>query len=241
MSPVKTTPTSKPKHASAHRTFVGDLIGPSLALLGCLAIVGGVASQLAAQDRASTVQKKLKVDWADEELRTFNRARGAAVSGSAKLADLRLPVMAFEDVPQLVRNALGPDAKPTVPRQIITDAKSPYFYTIEDTYGDITISVSADLRINHDLGPQFQTTSPTRAASATPGTRAPAKISIVDGSNEGNQDQIAIEYTVQRFPNIPYTVTIECGKKSKAQCKDTAVITKDQLLLRVISLGKGSD
>jgi hypothetical protein len=241
MSSDEITPASNPTREPARKTFAGNLLGPSLALFGCLAIIGGVASQLSAQDRTATGQKKLVVDWADEELRTFSRVRSASTTGPAALANLRLPVLAFDDVPQLVKNALGPDARPTVPRKIITDAKSPYYYSIEDTYGDVTISVSADLRINHDLGPQFQTTAPTRAPSATPGTRAPAKITIVDGSNEGNQESIAVEYTVQRFPNIPYTVTIECGKKSKAQCKDTAVITKDQLLLKVISLGKGSD
>jgi hypothetical protein len=241
MSADEITTASTPSRQPDHRTLAGNLLGPALALFGCVAIIGGVASQLSAQDRTSTGQKKLVVDWADEELRTFSRARAASASTPAALSNLRLPVLAFDDVPQLVKNALGPDARPTVPRKIVTDAKSPYYYSIEDTYGDITISVSADLRINHDLGSQFQTTAPTRAPSATPGARAPAKITIVDGSNEGNQETIAVEYTVQRFPNIPYTVTIECGKKSKAQCKDTAVITKDQLLLKVISVGKGAD
>lgn len=232
----KSTPAANP----VRKTLAGNLLGPSLALFGCIAIVGGVASQLSAQDRTATGQKKLVVDWADEELRTFSRARAAAPTPAA-LSNLRLPVLAFDDVPQLVKNALGPDARTTVPRRIITDAKSPYYYSIEDTYGDITISVSADLRINHDLGAQYQTTAPTRSTSAAPGAKPPAKITIVDGSNEGNQETIAVEYTVQKFPNIPYTVTIECGKKSRAQCKDTAVIAKDQLLLKVISLGKGSD
>lgn len=241
MSPAQNPPASNPTRRLARRTFAGNLLGPALAMFGCLAIIGGIASQLSAQDRTSTGQKKLVVDWADEELRTFNRARAATASTPAALSNLRLPVLAFDDVPQLVKNALGPDARPTVPRKIVTDAKSPYYYSIEDTYGDITISVSADLRINHDLGPQFQTTAPTRPAGTAPGVKTPAKITIVDGSNEGNQDSIAVEYTVQKFPNIPYTVTIECGKKSRGQCKDTAVISKDQLLLKVISLGKGAD
>ena len=50
---------------------------------------------------------------------------------------------------------------------------------------------------------------------------------------------IIIEYTIQKFPNIPYTVTIECSGKAKSQCKDLAVITKDEALLGVIAASGG--
>jgi hypothetical protein len=46
---------------------------------------------------------------------------------------------------------------------------------------------------------------------------------------------VIAEYTIHKFSDIPYTVTIECRGQAKPHCRDVATITKDQDLLRVIS------
>jgi hypothetical protein len=195
-----------------------------------------LAGQLGATDRTVAGQKKLRVDWTAPELKAFAQSRSAASSGDTHFAALRLPVMAFVGVPQFVRNVYGPDAKPTQPRQYVTDPQNPYFYNIEDTYGDISITVSADLRINSDAGPDAQFPAPNTAT--TPATAA--KITVGAGA-DGDGPDIDLTFTIQKFPNIPYRVQIECGEKSAKQCKDLAVVAKDQSLLKVISLGKGQD
>jgi hypothetical protein len=43
------------------------------------------------------------------------------------------------------------------------------------------------------------------------------------------------EYTVYKFPQIPYKVTIECTQRNKAMCRDVATIAKDRDLLKIIS------
>jgi hypothetical protein len=53
-------------------------------------------------------------------------------------------------------------------------------------------------------------------------------------SEEGMEGAIA-EYTVYKFGQVPYKVTIECSKQNKAHCKDIAVIAKDKDLLKLIS------
>jgi hypothetical protein len=209
----------------------------AVSAIALTALIGGLASQLWATDRTVSGQKKLKVDWGDAELKALPRTRALTVSGDqAVLAKLLLPVLAFSSVPQVVKNVYGPDAKPTVPRKIVTDPDAPYFYTIEDTYGDITITVSADVRINQESGTDFATSTPPPAVSPAPA----AKITV-SGGQAGEGEGVELQYTIIKFPNIPYTVNIECGPKAMAQCKDLAVVAKDQQLLKVLSVGRGQD
>ncbi len=179
----------------------------------------------------------LRVDWNDPELKRFKAApqlESSARGGSGKLAGLRIPVMAFVEVPELVRNALGANAKPVKPRVVVTDAASPVWYHIVDTYGDISITVDADLRINHvnDSDAQIK-----RRPLSLDGLKngGKTKISIFDGAKEEGLEGVMVEYTVHKFPDVPYTVTIECRGAAKAHCRDVATITRDQALLRVIS------
>jgi hypothetical protein len=198
-----------------------------------------VATGVGAEDKTRTGQNLLAVDWTDGELAAFRSAAPRTLSASSTgLPALQIPVLAFSEVPQIVKNVAGPDAKLTKPRSVILDAKEPYWYQIVDTYDGITVTVDADRRINHEEGKGFRIGAARNGAEATLGSKAQQKISIFDNSSEEGMEGVMIEYTVQKFPNIPYTVTIECSTKAKSQCKDLAVITKDQALLRVIAAGK---
>ena len=191
-----------------------------------------------AGDKTASGQALLSVDWTDPELADARRLGLKPAGGDGdKFARLRLPVIAFVAVPQLVKNVVGPDAKPIEPRIVITDPKQPDWYQITDKYDGITVSVSADRRVNHDLGPDFQIGERKSGAVATLGTNAHPNITILDGDTEEGMEGIILEYNIHKFPDIPYSVTVECAKKAKSQCKDLAVITRDEGLLKVIATG----
>ncbi len=194
-------------------------------------------SALVAQEKTARGQNLLKVDWADPEIAAF-RASGVAPDDAAKGLDLKLPILAFGGVPQIVKNVAGPDAIMTKPRTIVSDPKQPYWYHLVDSYNGINIAINADRRVNVEGDAKFQIGAANVGAEATLGTKAKPRISIFDASKEEGMEGLVIEYTVQRFPDIPYTVTIECSAKAKTQCKDLAVIAKDEALLKIIAVGK---
>ena len=202
-------------------------------------IVGAVlASMATAADRTPSGQKMQEVDWNDPELVAFRTAPNKlAGAEAAKLNALRIPVIAFGEVPQIVKNVAGPNAKPSEPRSIVYDPKVPYWYRITDTYDGITVAIAADRRINHDLGAEYQIGTSKSGAAATLGSKAHPNLSILDGETEEGMEGVIIEYHLLKFPDIPYSVTIECAKKAKSQCKDLAIITKDEGLLKVIATG----
>jgi hypothetical protein len=211
---------------------------------GILAIAAvATAAALASQrytSHAQTAQTEagvIRVEWNDPELQRFKaapRLESATRGDSEKLAGLRLPVLAFTETPELVRNALGANAKPVKPRTVVTDAATPVWYHLVDNYGDISITVDADLRINqiNDSEQQIKR-RPLSLEGLKNGGKS--KISIFDGAKEEGLEGVMVEYTVYKFPNVPYTVTIECRGAAKAQCRDVATITRDQALLKVIS------
>jgi hypothetical protein len=209
-------------------------------VLICLAAgVGGVSGE----EKTQSGQSLLRVDWADAEIVAFKRSGtvGAASAGldGSQLQRVHLPVLAFTGIPQIVKNVAGPEAKPLKPRLLTTDPTHPDWYHLVDTFEGITISVDADRRINHQVDKKFQIGAAKDGAEATLGGKGKARISIFDGSQEEGMEGLVIEYTVQKFPDIPYTVTIECAAKAKSQCKDLAVVTKDQALLGLIAASGG--
>ena len=180
----------------------------------------------------------LTVDWSNVELKNFAAAkadaaaRGAAPVSLSRLDKVKLPVLGFDGAPGLVQNSfpgLGP--QPMGTREVHTDETNPVWYQIVDTYGDVTVSVAADLRVQHAFGadyPIYQTTGPGAAPTAGP------EVSVFDENDEQGMEGAIAEYTVMKF-GVPYTVTIECTAATKAQCQDIAQIAKDSALLKVIA------
>lgn len=223
---------SKPLLATTAIALVG---------LAAVALAAGLAwfgRPVTAQERTSKGQELLPVEWGNADVRA---ARSAVRSGRdtvagidvGKLDGLQIPVLAFGDTPQLVKNILGKDAKPAKPRVFIADKKQPYWYQLTDTYDGISIGIEADRRVNvrsvRDFG----------AANRSASGDGPARVSIQDASTEAGLEGVILSYTVARYPDIPYTITIECTGPKKNQCKDVATIQKDQSLLKVISAAGG--
>jgi len=193
-----------------------------------------------AEEKTRSGQTLLDVDWSS----AATRAAPVPVldpdgPDAAKLAVLKLPVLAFAGIPQLVKNVAGQRPKLIEDRTVLVDPKQPYWYQITETYDGITVGVSADRRVNHVVGEEFQIGDKKSGAAATLGSTEKPNVSILDGRTEEGMEGLIITYTVHKFPDIPYTITIECAKRAVSQCKDINVITKDEGLLAVISMGAG--
>ena len=183
-------------------------------------------------------EKSIRVDWQSPEIAAFVRDRAANPPQSvgpgspeeAKLARLKLPVLAFDTPPATAGNAFATGARPQLERTIITDEAEPVWYQIVDRYGDMTITVEADLRVQH----QFPSNYPIYGPSSQ-GAAVEPQVSVFDERTEEGMEGAIAEFTVYKFGQVPYKVTIECTQRNKAQCKDIAVISRDKDLLKLIS------
>jgi hypothetical protein len=178
---------------------------------------------------------QIMVDWSNPDIQKFTQQSKPnfplATDIASRIAALKLPVLAFDSVPQLVQNASPAGKAPSAPtREVVTDASDPTWYQINDRYGDITISVLASLSINRAMANSAVYQAPTQPAASTP---VDPSISVFD--SEPDATGVIIEYTVYKFPDIPYTVTIECAQAAKDKCKDLSVVAKDRNLLTLIA------
>jgi hypothetical protein len=177
---------------------------------------------------------RLTYDRNDADIRAFRAERSVAPRALAPeesdLNVIRIPVLAFDAVPGLVQRSLAPGDAPQRERSVVTNPDDPVWYTIEDDYGDITITVKADARISHSFPAGFPITPQPAGASRAAG------ISVLDRDVEPGLEGLIAEYTVYKFPNIPYTVTIECAERLREQCRDLGLLAQDQDSLRLIAV-----
>ena len=103
-------------------------------------------------------------------------------------------------------------------------------YDGRDGENHMTITVEADLRVQH----QFPSNYPIYGPSSQ-GAAVEPQVSVFDERTEEGMEGAIAEYTVYKFGQVPYKVTIECTQRNKAQCKDIAVISRDKELLKLIS------
>jgi hypothetical protein len=206
-------------------------LNPARLLSLALAAMALWAGTAAAQD------KLLRVDWENPEIKDFvaNRAtRPLASVGSdqeAKLSRLRLPVLGFDTPPAVVGNAFATSERPRLERTIVMDENEPVWYNITDRYGDLSITVEADLRVQHELPASF----PVYGQGGQGAAAAEPQISVFDEATEVGMEGAIADYTVYKFPDIPYRVTIECTQRIKATCRDIATIARDRDLLKLLS------
>jgi hypothetical protein len=220
----------------------------SLFLIAAVVVGTGLAAALRAQSPTSSPSPRpagsIEVDWNDSALTALRSSARAGTAQShpsltaaesQRLRRLKLPVLAFTATPALVRDVLGPGAQASAARKVIFDAANPVWYQIVERYGDITITVDADLRVN--IAGQSNFPIHQKSTARSDGSAAPAapRISILDGTTEQGMEGVTAEYTVYRFPNIPYTVRIECIGAAKNQCRNRALIVQDQALLQPIA------
>lgn len=204
-----------------------------------LAVRAMLASVLAAvaASAAFAADKLIEVEWSDPEIKSFVSAHRDAAARSLgptaddRLAKLKLPVLAFDGTPGIVEKTLNIGPRPAVERDVVMDEAEPVWYQLVERYGDVTVSVSADLRVQHEFpeGAIKLYTDESRGAGPTAG---PA-VSVFDETDYGGEEGFLAEYTITRF-GVPYTVTVECSEEAKDQCRDTTQISKDSELLMLI-------
>jgi hypothetical protein len=203
------------------------------ALLAGLAVTGLVA---AAPREAAGKENLLAVEWTNPEIESFVKEQATAprrslgTAADDKLSKVKLPVIAFGAIPGLVENTFRIGPKPAAERDVVVDEKNPVWYQIIERYGDMTVSVEADLRVQHEFPESYPVYDDARRGA---GPQAGPNVSVFDDENEDGVDGLIAEYTVTKF-GIPYTVTIECSAAAKAQCHDTGQISKDSELLKLV-------
>ncbi len=207
---------------------------PGLARLAGFAAVALIAPVLAA-DTAAAADRQIQVEWNNPDLKNFatSPTRGLAQSvlpaDAARVSKLKLPVLGFDKPPQQLTRSLAVGALPTPERKLIMDEENPIWYQIIERYGDITMTIEADLRLQQELPPS------AKIYGKTPGNESMSPVSVMDGSLEPGMEGAIAEYTVYRYPNVPYRVTIECMGNSVAYCQNPEAITRDSDFLKLIS------
>jgi len=206
-------------------------------LLGALALAG--AAYAASVGSIQAQQGKLKVDWQDNEIKAYvqeqkkgSAARSLGAAQAGELSKVKLPVLAFDAAPAMVTRSLGAQAAAVLDRSIVVEDDQES-YTITDRFGankDITITVSATLKVAHKF-PADHPYYENQARGAAPSNQPTISIEESEIGGEG----VYADYTVTKFPNIPYNVRIECSGASKDECRDIAAIALDAKSLKIIS------
>lgn len=185
---------------------------------------------------ASAADKLIAVDWTSPDLaarakeEAANPPRSLGPAADDKLSRLKLPVLGFDATPGVVESTFRLGPKPATERDVVVDEENPVWYQIVERYGDVTVSVEADLRIQHEFPASYPIyTDQSRGAAPTAGP----VVSVFDEANEDGVEAITAEYTIMKY-GVPYTVTIECSSEAKAQCRDTTQIAKDSESLTLL-------
>jgi hypothetical protein len=186
---------------------------------------------------AAAADKLIDVQWTDPEIKSFvsaaaaNPPRSLGPTADDQLSKLKLPVLAFGATPGIAENTFRIGPRPETERDVVMDEANPVWYQIVERYGDVTVSVSADLRVQHEFSPETYPIYENKARGAAP--QAGPAVSVFDDRNEGGEEGFLAEYTVTKF-GVPYTITVECTDQAKDQCSDTTQISKDSELLKLI-------
>jgi len=212
--------------------LVGTKASRAASLTG-LVVVALTCSQ---SREAAGADKMLTVDWANPEIASFvkdqaaNPRRSLGPAADDKLAKVKLPVVAFEGMPGVVEKTFRLGPKPAGERDVVVDEDDPVWYQITERYGDMTVSVQADLRVQHEFPADYPVYGSARQGAAP---KAGPEVSVFDDANPDAVEGLVAEYTVVKF-GVPYTITIECSAAAKDQCRDTGQIIKDSELLKII-------
>jgi hypothetical protein len=199
--------------------------------------MAGALAAIAASSASIAADTLIQVQWTDPEIKNFvsataaNPPRSLGPTADDQLGKLKLPVLAFDATPGVVENTFRLGPRPATERDVVMDEANPVWYQIVERYGDVTVSVSADLRVQHEFPADTFPIYENKSAGAAP--QAGPAVSVFDDRNEGGQEGYLAEYTVTKY-GVPYTVTVECTNEAKDQCSDKAQISKDSQLLKLI-------
>lgn len=209
-------------------------------LTACAAVAAAaVSATVLIHARSADAQQptgKIAVDWQNPEIKRFVDQRRANPSANivagidASATRLQLPMVGFDRRPPSLAAAAasaGVSANSEVDRQVILDTDNPVWYQITEAHGDVTITIEGDLRLQGTI-------EKSKIFTPTPGAGQSGPINIIDGTVEPGMKGAIAEFTVYRYPNIPYRVVIECGERSREYCRNRDAIARDRDALKLI-------
>lgn len=214
------------------------LIGPGLlGVVAAVIVIGHALPHSVAQQ--PTPKSQLRVDWNDPAIAGLSQRQGAAPgvfrAQQARVDGLKIPVLGFTAPPEIARRVMGAQARETAAPEIVFDVANPIWFHLEQHFGDVTVTVDADLRVDRSAADAFRTQPAAGGRVAATAQQQDSRISVLEEGAQQGEGGVMANYTVYRFPNIAYAVTISCSGALQKACRDTAVITRDQTLLRVIA------
>lgn len=172
-------------------------------------------------------------DWNAAEVKEFIENRAATRSVGTTATDgrdqVKLPVLMMKEAPEAVTRSLGAAPAADTPPVFVYDENNPVWYQVTHTYGDITVTIEADLRVKQKLGPEAEVveTNPTRGLAPTG-----EDVAVYDDAEEEGAPGYVAEYTIEKF-GVPYTIRVECTAAVKAECADKAKVAETQALLTI--------
>ncbi len=189
----------------------------------------GLAALLSAPVLAGDVEM-LEPKWDDPEVKAYleSTPRVAPEAAAGPKDELRLPVLELKEPPENVRSTMGAAAEAASEPEIIYDPDNPVWYQATHNYGDVTVTIEADLRV--------RTAAPGTEVFEKEGispeaTDGPDVSIYADAEAEGTPGYVA-EYTIEKF-GVPYTVRVECTATVKEECADKAKVAATAALLTI--------
>lgn len=200
----------------------GSACGAVAALLAALCLAAG---PLAA---ASLIE----VDTAHPDLMKLRAAApppGLAPAERSRLDKLKLPVLLPD--PAATRQAAGVEVapKPT----ILTDENDPVWYHAETDLGGVSISVEADLRVQHEFPEGYAVYGDKGASGAAPEASEP----LHGAKEEEGMANLVGQVTVTRY-NVPYTITVTCDAPDTDKCRAAERMARDGSILKLFAAPK---
>ncbi len=199
-----------------------------------LALMLGLGASLYGSVTAVAQQDKIKVDWGHAEITSYVREQttnprpSVLPDQASRLSRLQLPVLGFERAPASVAAAAGVGRTPEAKRKLVMDEANPIWYNLIERYGDITITIDADLRLQDKLPPSARVFVPPADDGQI------TDVSIMDSTTEPGLTGAVAEFSIRKF-NIPYRVTMECNEASRETCRNPQAIARDGQLLKLLS------
>lgn len=144
------------------------------------------------------------------------------------LEALKLPVLGFDKLSEAaapeIRGVV--EAEPAV--RLYYDKENPAWYRTVTDYGDVAITIHADLRKWDD-----EAGKALEAAAKEENELKPDDVTVTTEQDAATGLEITVaRYVIRKF-NVPYSISLRCKPPAKGQCEDKARIASEIASLEV--------
>ncbi len=180
--------------------------------------MGVVATDASAAHKRNLIGFEKKSPEIQAFLRKFPGGESNLVG--AKVPSLALPVLDFT-YPAVVGLGGFESAVPAVREFPVYDPRDPTTYSVRHRYGDVDITVSADLNIQGD----YEAAAP------------PVPKDGIEVEAAGPDEPPIARVTLYKF-GIPYVIDVECGRAHEKLCRDAKQLHALAKRLALVSVPK---